>query len=832
MSPVRRLADLDPATLDRLLVRGRAGDAAVARSVAADIADVRARGDDALRDLARRYDGVALDALDVPRSACDEALRALDPALRDALQRAADAIRRFHAAQRPTALVFDAAPGLTLGRRPDPLRRVGVYAPGGRAAYPSSVLMGVVPARVAGVEEVVVCSPPACDGRPSPLVMAACAVAGADRLFALGGAGAVAALALGTPSVRRVDRVVGPGNAYVAEAKRQLSGEVGTDAPAGPSELLVVADAEADPAVVALELLAQAEHDPDAAAVLVSTDGAVAAAVAVELDRRARDEPRAEIVRASLAAGGALLLADDLDAALAFAERYAPEHLLLLVDSPRAALPRVRAAGTVFLGPSTSVTFGDYATGANHVLPTGGLARAWSGLALDDFFRWTTWQEATPAAAADLARTVAPLAEAEGLPAHAAAARRAAAGGAGARRPATGAVRPAPAPRAAYGEMAPRAAYPAPAPRAAYRELAPYDPARPPLPLDLSANTNLWGPCPAALDALRSAKVDAYPTPYADALKRALAERWGLAPEQVTTGCGSDDVLDSTIRAFCDPSATVAYVWPTFGMAAEFARLNGARPVPVEARPGGGGDGGDGDDALAELAAADVAYLCRPENPTGEMMPRERVLALLERARGLVLIDEAYGEFAGESLLDAALASGRAVVVRTLSKAYGLAGLRVGYALGPAPLVRAIELSRGPYKVGAAAEAAAVAAVREGGRWVADVVRRTAANRARLAAELRGRGLRVLDGSGNFLLVRPGAAPAPAGAGWAAAVKAGLAARGIGVRAFPALPGHGDALRVTVGPWAAMERFLEALDALEAVPGRDVSPAAGREVAR
>ncbi len=793
MIPVRRLADLDSAELDRLLVRGRAGDPDVGRSVAADVAAVRCRGDAALRELALRYDGVELDAVEVPPEAAGAALASLEPDLRAALESAAEAIRSFHAAQRPRPLTFTAAPGLTLGRRPDPLRRVGVYAPGGRAAYPSSVLMGAVPARVAGVEEVVVCSPPGPDGRPSPLVLAACAVAGVDRVFALGGAGAVAALALGTQTVPRVDRVVGPGNAYVAEAKRQLSGIVGTDAPAGPSELLVIGEDGADPACVALEMLAQAEHDPDAASVLVTPSETLAAAVAGELGRRWAQEPRADIVRASLDTAGGLLVSEDVDAAVAFAERYAPEHLLLLVREPRAVLERVRSAGTVFLGPTTSVAFGDYATGANHVLPTGGLARAWSGLSLDDFVRWTTWQEADAGAAVALAGVVAPLAEAEGLPAHAAAARRAGSQGG-----------------------APGGGPGSPAPRSAYRKLRPYDPARPPLPVDLSANTNLWGACPAALEALRGMEPTAYPTPYADALKQALAEAWGLDVSQVTTGCGSDDLIDSALRAFCEPGDAVAFPWPTFGVVSEFARMNAARPVAVPADAGGD----VGPAGLAALAAADVAYVCRPNNPTGTMLPRETVVELLRRSRGPVLIDEAYGDFAGETLLDAALASGRGVVLRTFSKAYGLAGLRVGYAVGPAPVIRAIELSRGPYKVGAASEAAAVAAVRDGRAWAEDVIRRTARNRDRLQAELRRRGLRVVPGRGNFVLFGPGSTP-PAGSDgarppgpWAASVKEALAGRGIGVRAFPELAAVGDAIRVTVGPWALMERFLAALDAV------------------
>src|SRR5690606_7077707 len=347
-----RLTDLSAAQLARLLERGASPDPEVERATAAAIADVRARGDAALLDLARRYDAAVPQRLEVPREACRHALAELAPALRAALEEAAANGRAFHAAQLPDGLGVEVRPGVRLGRRPEPLARVGVYAPGGRASYPSSVLMGVVPARVAGVGEAVVCSPPGPDGLPPAAVLAACALAGADRVFAVGGGGAVAAMARGTQSVPRVDKVVGPGNAYVTETKRQLNGVVAIDCPAGPSEVLVVADATADPELVALELLAQAEHDPRAAAVLVSVGAEPARAVADALARLLPSQARREVSEASLRAAGALLVADDLEAALAFAARYAPEHLLLMLAEPRAALPRVRNAGTVFLGAS------------------------------------------------------------------------------------------------------------------------------------------------------------------------------------------------------------------------------------------------------------------------------------------------------------------------------------------------------------------------------------------------------------------------------------------------------------------------------------------------
>ena len=424
------LGDLDDQALGELLDRTTSRDVAVRERTAAIVERVRREGDAALVALARELDGVELAALEVPRERWDAALDALDPALRRAMERAATNVRTAHESFRPTASEVETEPGVVVGRRPDPLRRVGVYAPGGRAAYPSSVLMGVVPARVAGVAEVVVCSPPGPDGAPSAVVLAAAALGGADRVFAVGGAGAIAAMAFGTDTIARVDRIVGPGNAYVAEAKLQVAGAVATDAPAGPSELLVLADFSADPMAVARELLAQAEHDPRAAVVAVVVGEEQASEIAVALERLLPDQPRRAVVAEALAARGGVLVAQDYDRAIAFAELYAPEHLLLAVFDAEldAVLARVRNAGTVFVGLPSSVAFGDYMTGANHVLPTGGLARSYSGLSTLDFVRWTTWQRVTTRAAASMAADVGAFADAEGLPAHAEAARSWAAG--------------------------------------------------------------------------------------------------------------------------------------------------------------------------------------------------------------------------------------------------------------------------------------------------------------------------------------------------------------------------------------------------------------------
>lgn len=418
------VTSLDARASAVLFERGSANDPAMRDRTRRIIDRVRVEGDTALLAFAREFDGAVMESLEVPRSAWRSALDALPVALRRSLERAAANIRQVHEAFRPIPRETVTADGVVIGRRPDPLARVGVYAPGGRAAYPSSVLMGVIPARVAGVGEVFVCSPPGPDGTPSAALMAAAELAGVDRLFAVGGAGAIAAMAYGTATIPAVDRIVGPGNAYVAEAKAQVASVTAIDSPAGPSELLVIADASATPVVIARELLAQAEHDPTAAVVLVSTSEALLQEVEKRLSELLPREPRAEVITAALSSRGALLLAASRDEAVAFANRWAPEHLLLAVTDAESLLPSVRNAGTVFIGETASVAFGDYMSGANHVLPTGGLSRAYSGLSTLDFYRWTTWQCIDRAAAARLAEDVAVFAEAEGLLAHAASARQ------------------------------------------------------------------------------------------------------------------------------------------------------------------------------------------------------------------------------------------------------------------------------------------------------------------------------------------------------------------------------------------------------------------------
>lgn len=364
--------------------------AVVSTAVDEILAAVRARGDAALLEYTERFDRYRARAprdLEIPRAAFADAAAALDPSTRAALDYAADRIERYHAAAMPKSWRMTDDHGSSLGQEVRPLERVGIYIPGGRAAYPSTVLMTAVPARVAGVRDIVLVTPPGPDGRVNPVVLAAAHVAGVTEGWRVGGAQAIAALAYGTPSIRRVDKIVGPGNVYVALAKTRVFGEVGIDMVAGPSEVVVVADAAADPDWIAADLLAQAEHDPMARAVLITDATSLPARVEAALERRLAALPRREIAAEALRNHGALILVSTVEDAVEVANRLAPEHLELMVAVPAALLPRVRHAGAVFVGSHTPEVVGDYVAGPNHVLPTAGTARFASPLGTEDFVK-------------------------------------------------------------------------------------------------------------------------------------------------------------------------------------------------------------------------------------------------------------------------------------------------------------------------------------------------------------------------------------------------------------------------------------------------------------
>ncbi|MEK6985855.1 MAG: histidinol dehydrogenase [Candidatus Thermoplasmatota archaeon] len=378
---------------------------------------VRTGGDAAIRELSVRFDGFAPKQLEIPRKELQDAWKRLDPKLKAGLTACRDAIAAFHTAQMPKPMQWTSPAGVRLGRRNLPVASAGAYIPGGRASYPSTALMCIVPAKVAGVASVVACTPPGPTGKPADITLAALYLAGADRVFAVGGAQAIFAMAHGTETVPAVERIVGPGNAYVAAAKALVAGVAPIDAPAGPSEILVLADATADVGMVAGELVAQAEHDPQAWCAVASSNSAFLAAVAAEVERQAASTPRKEIVQKALANGW--LIQCPAGSLAALADATAAEHLSLQVKAPRALFNKIHNYGSAFLGPHSRVAFGDYISGSNHVLPTAGLARSWGGLDVETFLRRATHQEVSRKALPALRKAL-PVAEAEGLFAHAA----------------------------------------------------------------------------------------------------------------------------------------------------------------------------------------------------------------------------------------------------------------------------------------------------------------------------------------------------------------------------------------------------------------------------
>ena len=424
MPDVKRLSTTDAdfwSELETLLAWEGVSDEQVAATVRAILADVRTRGDAAVVEYTNRFDRLSADGmadLEIPLDRLQAALGRIPVEQREALERAAARIRAYAEHQKLESWTYTEADGTVLGQQVTPLDRVGLYVPGGKAAYPSSVLMNAVPAKVAGVAELVMVVPTP-GGEVNDLVLAAAAIAGVDRVFAIGGAQAVAALAYGTETIPQVDKIVGPGNIYVATAKGMVFGTVGIDMIAGPSEILVVCDGDTDPDWIAMDLFSQAEHDEDAQAILVSPDGGFLDRVEEAIGRLLPEMERADIIRASLSGRGALIQVQDLEEAAEVANFIAPEHLELSVADPQALLPRIRHAGAIFMGRYTAEALGDYCAGPNHVLPTSRTARFSSPLGVYDFQKRSSLIFCSPEGAADLGRTASVLARGEGLTAHA-----------------------------------------------------------------------------------------------------------------------------------------------------------------------------------------------------------------------------------------------------------------------------------------------------------------------------------------------------------------------------------------------------------------------------
>lgn len=383
------------------------------------ISNVRQKGDEALLDYAKKFDKAELTSLQVTEAEIDEAFAAVEPRFLEVLEKAAANIRKFHQRQVRTSFIINDEDGVLMGQKVIPLDKAGLYVPGGTAAYPSTVLMDSIPAKIAGVKEIVITTPPNKEGKVNPVILAAAKIAGVDKIFKVGGAQAVAALAYGTKSIPKVDKIVGPGNAFVAEAKRQVYGQVAIDMIAGPSEILIIADGKSNPRHVAADLLSQAEHDKLASAVLVTDSEELAYAVQAELEIQIPQLERAEIARASIDNNGKIIIAKDFNKVIAISNEIAPEHLELCVEQPFDYLDKIRHAGSVFLGRNCPEALGDYLAGPNHTLPTSGTARFSSPLSVDDFVKKMQYTYFTRDALSRVAQDVAYFANAEGLTGHA-----------------------------------------------------------------------------------------------------------------------------------------------------------------------------------------------------------------------------------------------------------------------------------------------------------------------------------------------------------------------------------------------------------------------------
>jgi histidinol-phosphate aminotransferase len=777
--------------------------ASPAVDASAIVDEVRRRGDAALRELTARFDGADLPDPWLDADAIGAAV--VPDELEEALAEAARAIRRYHVDQRDVLRAerrVRTGAGVTAWRRWQPLDRVGAYVPGGQAAYASSVLMVGIPAALAGVEEIVIATPPGSDGSVAPSVLVAARIAGIRRVLRAGGAQAVAALAFGTASVPAVDKIVGAGNAWVTAAKRLVSDRVAIDLPAGPSECVILADGDADPELVALDLLAQAEHGADSVAIVVSDRPALLDAVDACLPRLAAPLATGERALGTLARLGRSVLVESLDAGVEVVNGVAAEHVSLQCADAVGRAAQVRHAGAIFIGPWSAIAAGDYATGTNHVLPTGGAARAWSGLGVEAFGRWIEVQELTAAGARRLSPIVGTIAAAEGLPAHAAsvAARGTRAKGTAADDPHDLLRRP--------ERVAPYPAEPSDEALAAAAGIDVADVVR------ADMNTLGGGALPAVGDALAAfdgRRAVEYGDLAYDRLRAALSAKLGVEASRIVPGTGADELIRLVTTAAVGAGDAVVIPTPTFAMFAVEAQLAGARPLAVPRSDPACRQPVDSIRAVAETEGARLVWLCSPNNPTGDRYELDEIRALADGLQALVCVDEVYLEF-GEESIGAGAESTSAValqadlpnvlVLRSLAKSHGLAGARVGYLVVPDGLAERFDAIRLPLSIGSPSEALALAAIgadEESRQRRREVI----AARDRLAEALERLGCRVLPSVTNFVAFRPERHEAPA-------VDAALLARGVAVRRYDSGPMAGW-LRATARLEPEEGRLLAAL---------------------
>ena len=789
------------------------------RTVREIIKDVRNRGDAALRELAKKFDGAEIDAIAVPPAAISAAANSAPAKVADSLKTAANRITEYQRSQlqQPRTHIAD---GIAVTDRSVAVKSAGLYVPGGKASYPSTVLMTAIPARVAGVESIAICVPPDATGEVSPATLAAAEIAGVDIVYRIGGAGAIAALAYGTESVAQVDVIAGPGNIYVALAQQEVAGLVGIASGfAGPSEIAVIADGTASPEFAAADLLTQAEHGPSGRAWLISPSEEVLQSVEQALAEQLAASPRRSEAEATLSESGYGVLVDDIETAVEAANKLAPEHVQLMCDDAENLAQSIRNAGAVFCGELSPAVIGDYIAGPSHVLPTGGTARFASGLQATDFQKRLHTISASPEGFVAVGETVAALAEAEGLTGHRDAVLARLAG----------------LPNEASSDKSET-----PSKIGSLRnniiELKSYH--SPQLDVEVRLNTN-ESPYPppegfeeAVAEAIGGSSWNRYPQRTAQSLCTALGEFHDLPASQIFTANGSNEVIQTLLMCYGGAGRKVAVFQPTYALHSHIARSLASELVVGERMPDFALDL-EKTAALIRRERPSVVFLCSPNNPTGLADSNESVAAVLEQTSavgGLLVVDEAYAEFAPETALDLLDASSPLVVTRTYSKTWAMAAARLGYMAGPSQLVADLEKAALPYRLNSVTQAVGEIALRFQ-EEMAVRVSSIKSERARICAGLDDLGVQYWHSDANFILflgelgnkASQQASP-EASAGDTdrnlADIPEGdplwrrLVAHSVLVRDCSSWPGLSGCLRVTVGTPEENSRFLSALAAV------------------
>ena len=746
--------------------------------------EVAAKGDAALRAYAERFDKVCITDLRVSEAEVSAAEALVSDDLKKAIRQAYSQIYAFHAAQRFDGVRVETAPGVVCEQRALPISRVGLYIPGGSAPLFSTVLMLGIPARIAGCEKVVLCTPPAKDGSVHPAILFAASLCGITEIFKVGGAQAVAAMAVGTETVPKVDKIFGPGNQYVMAAKQWVALKgTAIDMPAGPSEVEVLADDSARADFVAADLLSQAEHGPDSQAILITTSRALAEEVVTEVARQCAALPRHEIAEKALQ-HSKIIVFDTMEEALEMTNEYAPEHLIIATRNYREVAQKIHHAGSVFLGNFSCESAGDYASGTNHTLPTSGFARSYSGLCLDSFMRKITFQELTPEGIRSIGRTVELMASAEELDAHrnAMTVRLAACQDAEVVVTNTDSVTPLVRPNVLKME-----AYSSARDEYSGKQATVF----------LDANENPY-----------NAPFNRYPDPLQTEVKAELAKQKGVRSSQIFLGNGSDEAIDLVFRVFCRPGVdNVVALEPTYGMYAVCAATNDVEYRRVLLREDFSFSAADV--LKATDATTKAIFLCSPNNPTGNLLPRAEIDILLKEFPGIVVVDEAYGDFVPEASLRFALdAHPRLIVLATFSKAWASAGLRLGIAMASEEIIGYFNKVKYPYNVNILTQQQALEILKNKD-LVADWIKLTLEERERLAAALASLTgcQKVYPSDANFVLIKIDNATALYNA---------LVDRGIIVRNRSKVTLCNDCLRITVGTPAENDALLSALKELTA----------------